>query len=139
MKPLPHLYQEPTPRATNMAETFTEWEAKALAYEQYDYSHGGDHHERALFDMRGQLVFLETSLPWNFLKNPTVRTIAADFTIRQDSETAKLAEQHGATWEPGYYMDDDYGWPVFYGDKGLEQCFNFLKERTALQAKGIAV
>ena len=139
MKPPPRLYQEPTPRVTNTAETFAEWEAKALAFEQYDYSHGGDRHERALFDMLGQLVFLETYFPWNFLKSATVRTIAADFTIRQDSETAKLAEKHGAAWEPGYYMDDGYGWPVFRGDNGLEQGFNFLKERAARQAKGIAV
>jgi hypothetical protein len=120
-------YQESTPRVTYMAETFAEWEKKALAFEQYEYGCGHSN-QRSLYDMLGQLVFLETHFPWSFFEHVTVRVVAADFTILKDSETMELAKKHGGFWEEGYYMEEGYGWPVFGGEDGLERCFAFLKE-----------
>jgi hypothetical protein len=120
-------HQASIPRVLCEAETFAEWEEKAEAFAQYAYGCGNSS-QRSLFDMLGQLIFLETHMPWSFFEKVTVRAIAADFTILKDSETAKLAEKHGGFWEEGYYMDDGYGWPVFVGKDGLERCFAFLKE-----------
>jgi hypothetical protein len=122
-----HFHQESIPRVTHLAETFAEWEAKAEAFAQYVYGCGNTH-QRSLYDMLGQLVFLETHMPLSFFEHVTVRVVAADFTIREDSETMELAKKHGGFWEEGYYMDEGYGWPVFGGEDGLERCFAFLKE-----------
>ena len=110
------------------AETFEEWEEKAEAFSQNQFGFLS-RHQRSLFDMCGQTIFMETLFPANIFDDIIVRIIAADFTIKADSDTMKLAAKHGARWEEGYYMDEGLGWPVFHGDDGCRQCFAFLKER----------
>jgi len=125
---VPERYEsQESPRVTLDVADFEEWEEKAEAFSQNQFGHLG-RHQRSLYDMLGQTIFLETIFPVNILKDPIVRVIAADFTIRKASKTMTMAANHLARWEPGYYMDEGLGWPVFTGELGLRRCFEFLKE-----------
>ena len=113
-----------------IVDTFKEWEEQAVPSYQAEFgSVGGSSNQQSVYDMLGSKIFMETHFPWSPFKEVTTRIVAADFTIKSCSDTMKLAEKHGGKWEEGYYMDDGFGWPVFYGEEGAEQCFNFLIER----------
>ena len=114
------------------ATTFGEWEATAEPSYQVEFGIGG-RNQRSVYHMLGQKVYLETRFPCSFFEQSTICMIAAGFTIRRDSETAKLAGKHGGEWHEGYYMDEGLGWPVFSGDDCAERCFAFLTAWLAKQ------
>lgn len=126
LKPETYESQE-SPRVTLDVSSFEEWEERAEAFYQTQFGYLS-RHQRSLYDMLGQTVFMETFFSHNIFVDPVVRVIAADFTIREDSETMALAARHGAEWMEGYYMDEGLGWPVFHGDDGCRRCFEFLTE-----------
>jgi len=105
--------------------TFSEWQLSAVPSYQVEYARG--FRQRSCYDMLGQHVFLETSLPQNWFFPSTCRMVAAGFTIRADSETMSLAARFGGEWEPGYYMEVGFGWPIFRGADCAEKCWHFLE------------
>lgn len=117
-----------SPRVTLEVSSFEEWESKAEAFYQTQFGFRC-RNQRAVYDMLGQKVFMGTYFPTTIFGHISVRYIAADFTIRSDSDTMKLAARHGGEWEEGYYMDEGFGWPVFNdNDDGLRQCFEFIQQ-----------
>jgi hypothetical protein len=115
-------------------DSFEEWEEKAEAYEQHCFGYLS-RHQRSMFDVFGQTMMIETIFSPNIFIDAVLRNVAVDFSIKQESETMKLAATHGGEWEPGYYMDDGFGWPVFLGDDGTRRCYEFLEEWRACKGK----
>jgi len=74
-------------------------------------------------------IYDEVFLPRSIFQSQSTQTLV-DYIVHRSQE--KILEKYGSIIDYDRYIEDNYGYPLFYGEDCTEKAFNF-----AMNIKGI--